>query len=83
MPRFCEDGCSYSPAIINIDIRYPADGLTWELGELQDAIKDWSVAMFRHLDVQTIANELDVWVTTCAQFPQKQDREVQQDDGSQ
>ena len=57
MSRFCEDGRSYTPAIIDIDLRYAADGLTWELGELQDAIKNWSVAMFRHLDVQTIADE--------------------------
>ena len=81
-PRVCEDGCSYSPVIIDIDLRYAAEGLTWELCELENAIKDWSVSMFRHLDIETNATDLDVWVTTCAEFPLKQERQVQQDDGS-
>ena len=38
--------------------------------------------MFKHLDVQAIADELDIWVTTCNDFPMKQKREVLQDDGT-
>ena len=27
-PLVCEDGCSYSPVIIDVDLRYPSEGLT-------------------------------------------------------
>ena len=39
-PLVSPDGNSYSPVIIDIDLRYRSQGLTWEMTHLEDAIKD-------------------------------------------
>ena len=38
--------------------------------------------MFRHLDVNSIADSLDIWVTTCKDFLLRQEKQVLQKDGS-
>ena len=38
--------------------------------------------MFRHLDVTSIADSLDIWVTTCKDFPFRIEKQVLQEDGS-
>ena len=81
-PMFCDDGHAYSPVIIDVDLRYDIEFIRWRMGDVQKAVEDWCLVMFKHLDVQTAMDELNVQVATCSDFPLRQDKDVIQADGS-
>ena len=78
---FCDDGCAYSPVIIDIDLRYHDEVNTQQMEDVKLAIEDWCRVMFQHLNVQAATDELNVQVTTCSDFPLRQDKDVMQADG--
>ena len=45
-PLFCDDGCVYSPVIIDIDLRCATEVDTWHMQNVKDAVIDWCQVMF-------------------------------------
>ena len=37
-PLICDDGNSYSPVIIDVDLKYGSPGCSWKINEIKDAV---------------------------------------------